>query len=279
MSELKSILLHVDGSTQCSQRLRVATRLADAHASHVEALYAVMPAVLRYPLAFSVDAQAAPLLVKFEAEQRESVRAWFERERAAAGGMPGVSWSEASDEPVRAFTRRAWGADLLVLGQHDPDEEAFSGVRPDFATSVLIDSGKPGLVLPHVGWDGSLGQTILIAWKSTRESARAVAAALPLLTRARSVHLAAWDESMDGDNKAPLDVEPFLRHHGVNVTVHREGKPTRDLGDLLLSLAADLQADLLVLGCYGHGRTREWVQGGVTRTVFKSMTLPVLMVH
>jgi nucleotide-binding universal stress UspA family protein len=74
-------------------------------------------------------------------------------------------------------------------------------------------------------------------------------------------------------------IEPFLHHHGIKATVHRGGPPTRELGELLLSLAADLQADLLVMGCYGHGRAREWALGGATRTVLRSMTLPVLMVH
>ena len=61
--------------------------------------------------------------------------------------------------------------------------------------------------------------------------------------------------------------------------MHRGGRAGHDLGELLLSLAADLQADLLVMGCYGHGRAREWLLGGVTRSVLQSMTLPVLMAH
>ena len=78
----------------------------------------------------------------------------------------------------------------------------------------------------------------------------------------------------------PLDVERYLRLHGVQARLQHYGEePNGDLGELLLSRAADLDADLLVMGCYGHSRARELVLGGVTRTVLRSMTLPVLMSH
>lgn len=280
MSELKSILLHLDAAANGALRLQLACRLAQAHGAHLEVLYAVLPTVLQYPYTFTGDARAATVLMDFEAEQRQRAKAAFERERQRIGAMADVAWHEATDEPIRALTQRAWAADLLVLGQHDPEPKAYSGVPPDFAAAVLVDCGKPGLVLPFIGTGPTLGQTVLIAWKDSREAARAVTAALPLLQRARRVHLASWDESAAaGEQGAELPIQAYLRRHGIEVTVHRSGRPTGDVGELLLSLAADLQADLLVMGCYGHGRAREWVLGGATRTVLASMTLPVLMVH
>lgn len=104
-------------------------------------------------------------------------------------------------------------------------------------------------------------------------------AALPILGRARSVHVATWDES-DAPSASVADgALEFLRRHGVQATGHRHLPAAGELGEVLLSQAADLQADLLVMGCYGHGRAREWAMGGVTRTVLESMTLPVLMMH
>ncbi|WP_428421130.1 universal stress protein [Methylibium sp.] len=279
MSDLKSILVHLDDSSGSARRLQAAQRLAAAHAAQIDTLYAVMPSMLQNPYAFTIEAGAASLLIEAENEQRERARAAFEQERRAAGGMPGVKWSETRGEPVSAFVRRAWGADLLVLGQHDPDHTVYAGVPPDFTASVLIDSGKPALVLPYVDTGPTLGDTVIVAWKSTRESARAVTAALPLLQRALSVHVMAWDETPDADQRTPLEIESFLQRHDVTATVHRDAPPTGGLGELLLSQAADLLADLLVMGCYGHGRAREWVLGGVTRTVLRSMTLPVLMAH
>jgi nucleotide-binding universal stress UspA family protein len=152
-------------------------------------------------------------------------------------------------------------------------------VPSDFVASVLVETGKPGLVLPYIGAAPGFGQNVLIAWKPTPESARALTAALPLIQRARSVHLACWEETDTGSADAAEPALQYLRRHGVQAAVHLAGRPTRDLGEHLLSEAANLQSDLLVMGCYGHGRAREWALGGVTRTVLKSMTLPVLMVH
>ena len=280
MSEWKTILVHLDASTTSAQRLQAARQLAEQHGARIEVLYAVLPTVLQYPWAFTGDAQAASLLMGWESDQRERAKALFERERKAASGLAEADWREASDEPVRALTQLAWGADLLVLGQHDPDPKAYSGVTPDFAAAVLIDSGKPGLVLPYVGADTGFGRTVLIAWKPTAEAGRAVAAALPLLQRAQKVHLAVWDEATDPAAPPPeVAIEPYLRRHGIAATVHRGGRPGHDLGALLLSLASDVQADLLVMGCYGRSRAREWLLGGVTRSVLHSLTLPVLMAH
>ncbi|MBK8742757.1 MAG: universal stress protein [Betaproteobacteria bacterium] len=275
---MKSILVHLDASETLGARLQLADRLARVHGASVEALYAVLPAVLQNPFAFSAeDASAVALLVEFEEAQRARAQAAFECAASSLAGADTMRWRQANGEPVGAFTQRAWGADLLLLSQHDPSGKQSSGVPSDFAAAVLMQTGRPGLCCPYIGASADIGGRVMVAWKATPESARAVTAALPFLQRAREVHVAAWDEAGGGD--AGAAIEPYFRHHGIAVTLHREGPPTRDLGDLMLSRAADIQADLLVMGCYGHGRAREWVLGGVTRTVLRSMTLPVLMVH
>lgn len=76
-----------------------------------------------------------------------------------------------------------------------------------------------------------------------------------------------------------LDLRGYLKLHGVEATWHREGEEPEELGQLLLSRTFDLEADLLVMGCYGHSRVREWLLGGTSRVVLQSMTLPVLMAH
>ncbi len=285
MSEFKSILLHLDAAANGSARLELAMRLARAHRSRVDALYAVLPVVLQYPFAFAGDVPGAALLMNYEAEQRERIKAAFETDRRRAAGAadtPVVNWHETEDDPVHAFTQLAWGTDLMLLAQHDPAADAYSGVAPDFAASVLVASGKPGLVMPFIGAGAKLGETVLIAWKPGPEAARAVTAALPLLQRAKRVHLALWDEAEDVRDDAPQPIQGYLADHGITPTLHRSrltGPEAHAVGELLLSLAADVQADLLVMGCYSHGRAREWVLGGATRTVLQGMTLPVFMVH
>jgi nucleotide-binding universal stress UspA family protein len=277
MGTWKSILLHLDASAG-EARMRAALRLAQAHGAQLEAVYAVTPAVMMYPYAFAGDGQGITMLEAYEAEQRERVHALFDRERAAMASVK-AEWIVASGEPLGALARYAWGNDLLVLAQPDPDAPAPSGVPVDFVASVLIRTGKPGLLLPYIPLAETIGATPLIAWKSTAESARAVTAALPMLQRAKRVHVAVWEEDSADGTHAPPDIEAYLKHHGVSITVHRGGPPPAELGEMLLSLASDVQADLLVMGCYGHGRAREWVLGGVTRTVLRGATVPVLLTH
>jgi nucleotide-binding universal stress UspA family protein len=108
----------------------------------------------------------------------------------------------------------------------------------------------------------------------------AVVAALPILRQAKKVHVLCWDEEESPSvHGAPLDLVGYLRQHGVEVDWRHGGPAPEKLGDELLSRTFDLGADLLVMGCYGHSRAREWVLGGTSRSILASMTLPVLMAH
>jgi nucleotide-binding universal stress UspA family protein len=283
MSDIKSILLHLDNADTGVTRLHAAQALAKDHGAFLEALYAVTPVQMMYPYMFSAEAPMAAQMADLEEDQRKKQHEVLAGLRVAAGDAAGdgpkVAWHDTSDMPAQGFVRRSWGADLLVLGQHAPETTRFSGVGEDFVPSVLIESGKPALVLPYIQQGPVKAQTVLLAWKPSPQAAHAASAALPWLQRARQVHVAAWHDHAVGSKHAPLVIEAWLRHHGVNAVVHHEAPAGRDLGDLMLSVAADVQADLLVMGCYGHSRTREWLLGGATRTVLRSMTLPVLMSH
>jgi nucleotide-binding universal stress UspA family protein len=121
---------------------------------------------------------------------------------------------------------------------------------------------------------------VLVAWKPSAQAARAVAAAVPLLRSAREVHLVSWgaDDAPACQGEA-LDIDGYLRRQGVSATSHRESAAGDDIGELMLSKAADVGADLLVMGCYAHSRVREVVMGGATRVVLQSMTVPVFASH
>jgi nucleotide-binding universal stress UspA family protein len=284
MSPVKSILVHLDAEPTAAERLRIGWQIGERLDASVTALHAVMPALLQNPTAFAVAAspEIAPLLAEYDSERRRAARALFD---AAAVGQQRLHWREAHDEPTRAFVRAALYSDLLVLGQHRPRSRGDADLPADFVPSVLLGSGKPALVLPHIGPPPTLGSVVLLAWKETREAARALAASLPLLQGSREVHVALWDDAdvpadaVDPAGGAGAAVLAFLRLHGVAATLHRQAGPAQDVGNRLLSMASDVAADLLVMGCYGHGRAREWALGGATRTVLASMTVPVLMAH
>lgn len=142
-----------------------------------------------------------------------------------------------------------------------------------------MESGKPALVMPRAGRFDTVGRNVLIAWKPTRECARAVEAALPLLQRAREVHAVSWGEDSFGPAETTFGLVRALRWHGVECTAQRYPEEPGKLGELLLSAAATQGSDLLVMGAYGHHRLRELLLGGTTRSILRSMTLPVLLAH
>jgi nucleotide-binding universal stress UspA family protein len=273
------LLVHLEATARCRVRLDVARTLARQHGAALSALYAAIPSYVAIPYPGGGTAEFAVRVKAMDDERRARTRALFD---AAAQDDPSLAvWSE-TDEPlvIDAFARQALFADLLVLGQHDPDPNVMDQVPADFVESVLAISGKPGLVIPYAGTFDRIGDTVVIAWKESREAARAVAAAMPFLQRARNVHIFSWaapTEATTGGSK--LDLDSYLRRHGVQARWHKESGEPRDLGDLLLNSAFDLQADLLVMGCYGHSRAREWILGGTSRSVLRTMTLPVLMAH
>lgn len=278
MNEIRSILLHQDASAESARRVHLAHRLAAAHGAQLEVLYAITPALLQYPMATSTDSQIAAMLMVSDAQTREMAKAAFEREVRGAG-YTDVVWSDGNDDPVSNFKRHAIACDLMVLAQLETDSRLLAQVPFDFVASVLIETGKPALVLPGAFREGDIGRTVLIAWKPTPSSVRAVTAALPFLRRAERIHLATWEDSSGDDRNNPLPIERYLQRHGIAVTVHQGGRPPGDVGELLLALATDLHADVLVMGCYGHSRVREWVLGGVTRSVLRAAKLPLLMAH
>ncbi len=274
---MKSLLVHLDGSTHGAQRLRVAGELARRFGAHVTALFATTPPLLAIPYGDAGGAAIAQVLFDLQALWRGRAFAAFED----AGLGSDASWAELGPTAaIPGVAEQALYADLTILGQYDADEHDH--VLPsDFVPSVLASCGRPALVLPSVVPTPSVGRKALVAWKPTAASARALAAALPLLRLAEEVTVIGYGHAADaGVQGVPLDIDRSLRLHGVQARLewHAE-EPRGELGELLLSRAADLRADLLVMGCYGHSRAREFVLGGVTRTVLASMTLPVLMSH
>jgi len=271
----KSILVHLDGSARAEVRLDLAHRFATACEAQVSALFAVVPHYLPLlPLAGGVPSM--PMGGQVDLDHRMHAMGMFERARAA-GARP-CQWLELNGEPViETFSRRALTADLLFLGQRDPGDPEGFDVPADFVASVLIDSGRPALVVPYAGVASVAPRTVLLAWKPTRECASAVTAALPFLEGARQVHL--LDEDGVETQPAPADVREYLGLHGIS-RVHEHARLSgRHAGEDLLSCAADCGAEMIVMGCYGHSRARELILGGATRTVLDSMTVPVLMAH
>lgn len=270
MNMVASILVHVDASQRSRMRLDVAQQLARRLGAAVTALYACAPQPAPRPSQFFVEgAVLMPEATAFDERCREQARSLVE------AGRDGIhtDWGELPHgcAITKHFTARAWLHDLVVLGQRD-SEDASAGVPADFVESVVIEGARPVLVVPSSGEFGDMGRKVLIAWKPSREAARALTAALPLLHIDASVHVAGWGCD-------PAQVRPLLLHHSIEAEYLHQDAACGPVGEALLSLAADLGADLLVMGAYGHSRMRELVFGGVTRQIARHMTVPTLLSH
>lgn len=257
-----------------------AIALAQSFGAHLTALNYVdstrLPPYIRAHLGEEV---AREQLRRAEASADESGRG-FEA-IAQREGLASVEVRRLSGDPVSAISTSARYADLLVMGQPDPETVDGPDER-DFPDRAILASGRPTLMIPYAGSFPTVGSHAVVAWNATRESTRAVVDALPLLQRAKKVTIIVGDAKpgAGGHGESPgADIALYLARHGLSVDVSQEQTAGIDVGSLLLSRIADLGADLLVMGAYGHSRLRELVLGGVTRTILTEMTVPVLMSH
>lgn len=276
MPSIRSILVHFDAQPACVERLQVARRLAEQHGACVTAVYAVPPSFSQVP--YSADVSPAALAAFREIDDERLRQAFGSFEAAMKEPGPHARWVPITGVAVFSdFVHAALFADLLVLGQRPPGSRLKRDMPADFAESVVIASGKPAIIVPRVVTELSPGHRVVVAWKATREAMRAVTAAFPLLQRADQVHLAHWSEAACGPQDFAA-IEHHLRLHDIEAVRHEFGR-SEAVGEAMLALVSEVAADMLVMGCYGHARWREFVLGGATRTVLQSMTVPVLLAH
>jgi nucleotide-binding universal stress UspA family protein len=277
----KDLIVHLDDTRCCRKRIDAAVRLAGEHGGHLIGVYPIV----EIPLLNYIREQIPPdIQASMDAEAKALAEAALKSFREAAE-RGGVAYEARTDHALittlaRVVSMHARYADLAVLGQVDPDEPPYVGI--DLPEEVILASGRPVLVVPHDWAPGSLGERVVIAWDASREAARAVSDALPILEQAASVLVVSINPKSTplGHGEVPgADLALHLARHGVEVEVQSVETDRMEIGDALLSFAADRGRDLLVMGAYAHSRVRELVLGGATRTILKSMTLPVLMAH
>lgn len=275
----KTILVHCDASPKVAQRLAVAADLAERNGAHLVGVHARPP--FQAPVFFESGVMMDSAFAAYEAGARAdeaAARASFDK--ALKGREITSEWRVADGFIDSELVIQARYSDLLVVGQTDPD--ALTPTPSDLPEAVVLATGRPCLVVPHIGVRQPPGGNVMVCWNATRECARAVADALPFLRTANQVTILVVDPrtSSNGHGAEPgADAAQWLSRHGVKVTVQRDVATDSDVGGVILSRAADLRADLIVMGVYGHSRVREMVMGGVSRTLLASMTVPVFISH
>lgn len=282
---LKDILVIADDGRGQEARLHVAIELARRNDAHLTALF-VMTSLEMAGLAGPMGDDIASLgtLDAIREEHRAARLAVAERLAAAfdaAAKRAGIAaeWRVADGDATELATLNARYVDLTVLGQVDPDDPNPAAPVPE---AVLLGSGRPILAVPYIGASDAIGRRVLVAWNATREAARAANDALPLLQDAEMVTVLSInpERGIRGEGDLPAaDIALHLARHGIKAQASYLVVEDIGVGAALLSRAADLGSDLLVMGGYGHSRLREIVLGGASRTVLREMTVPVLLSH
>jgi nucleotide-binding universal stress UspA family protein len=274
----QSILLHVDNGQACTRRIAFAASLAAAHGAHLIGLAAT-------GLVYSPYIAGGEAIGRYYEEAAESLRTAAQQAATAfSGQMQGAgvhSWEAQvfTDDAGSALVRQSRFADLVILGQTDPEAIGADSGLPQY---MLLHNARPVIMFPYAGaFDGAMGN-VMIAWNGTKEAARAVSDALPILQRAKTVRLIAFNRNAGPDREteqsSSADISNYLARHKISLVTSSE-ETDIDVGNAILSRMADYGSDLLVMGGYGHSRFREILLGGVTRTILQHMTAPVLMSH
>ena len=281
-----TILVHVDDHPRNTERIRLAAQLSLRAGGHL--IGAAPTGVSRF-LYHSMPPEKADQTLALHLEMlREQARGALDgfNVQCREAGVTSFAANVIDDEAGAGLSLHARAADLVVIDQADPHATRGGSDLPAY---VIANSGRPVLLLPLAGACPTLGRRILVSWDGGREAARALQLALPLLKDADQVSIAVFEVTSAEHTVADAlaaDPRPWLARHGVkaSLAVHaidhqRRLSRRHEVGERLLSLAAEVDADLLVMGAYGHSRFRESLLGGVTKTVLELTSLPVLMSH
>ncbi len=274
----RSLLVMLDHDPHCEARTRTAIDLAKRMGSH---LVGLAPTGL---VTLPTSPSLAAALTDFTATAWDALRADAERAagkfRDACRAASLKSFEAVIDEADKAesVVRHAHCSDLVLLSQADPSATGFRAAQ-ELVEQVILYSARPSLVIPYIDPPGTPGNRVLVAWDDSREAARAVSDALPLLRLAQSVQVIEWSTTDDTTAPRARDaLTQWLLWQGVAAESQREVSDI-PIAEAMLSRAGDLGCDLLVMGAYGHARWAERVLGGATRGLLAGMTLPVLMSH
>jgi nucleotide-binding universal stress UspA family protein len=278
----KTILICLKSGVGADALLNIGIELATKYDAHLLCLYIASNAITNPPDGKYIPVEAITSPKDYALEEAARNRALFEQKTSKEDLSAEWRLLEASvSDIVPTIVKQSRMADLVVIRQADVETDDYRLL--EMPGEVVMASGRPVLVIPATTAVTSIGKTIVLAWNGTREASRAAFDALPFLQDAdEAVLLGAVSASRDDGSMRDSKNEfaEILTRHGAKVSAeppdHRQDITD---GEMLLSCVAKHGADLLVMGAYGHSRTREFILGGATKHVLALTTVPVLMSH
>lgn len=278
----KSILVHLNNEHRVARLIDAAKLLALPSGAHLTGLFVILCVRVNSPFFPQVSGRIVQSGLEAYRKIGESTHQVFKQ---ATAGLPiGSDWKLYESKRttyVEAVLDFARVADLVIAAQTEGDWD-----NPDMFDVpewLAMDSGRPVLIVPKTGDMQTIGQRVLVAWNNSRESARAVFDALPLLQSAQEVKVVCVEEADKPQtmrDQPAAEICATLSRHGVNcVAEHIKPAKRGGAGEDLLKQVRQHNCDLLVMGCYGRSRLREFIFGGASRYVLQQATVPVLMAH
>ncbi|MCM1128862.1 MAG: universal stress protein [Alistipes senegalensis] len=276
----KTILVHLDKKEKALNRIRIAGNLAKTENAYLVGAAMIGLSTLTFREAH-IDEKDPALAshLKFLAERARGFVGDFVHEMQSMGVLS-YEGRVVDDEAGYGISMQARYSDLVVIGRSSPDETMPHAPKA-FPEFVVLHAGRPVLLVPSRYEKETVGSKVLIAWNASKEVRRAVSDAMPFLKRADVVEVVMFNVDAESDMRdegSVTDLAVYLARHGVNVNI-LQPRRTRHIGSALMDVVAERQSDLLVLGGYGQTRFREFLLGGVTRTVLSDAVVPVLMSH
>jgi len=282
---IRDILVCLDSSAAAEGRLRLAFALARSRKANLTALYVLPePRITAPPIGLGpVPPSAAAWTPPVAGSAREPERA-DEAETLFRRGLRSAAldgeWYLLDERDLVGFVEFANTVDLVILGQQPPGAPSDSGApAPD---SIITEVGRPVLIVPDAGSFETAGRRALIAWDGSREAARALNDALPLIESAEAVtvlHIGMGETQLERARPVLDRVVRHLQRHAVKAIGEETPRGNVAISDLLLSRAANLGTHVIIASAYHHSPLREALLGGVSRDLLRHMTVPVLMAH
>lgn len=263
-----TLMVQLDIDMRVTPRLTFASDIAQRFEADLIAFCAAEPRLL---VPGDVDGSASTDVVERQvAEIEERLEALKSEFDGLMHDNNRASWRGMVGEPTRCLALHARAADLVIAGTNSSDLSRLRTVDPG---DLILSVGRP-VLFTNGDYRPMTAESVLIAWKDAREARRAIVDAMPFLAAAREVLVATVNE---GDKAAArdsaADVVRFLMKHGVKARSDVLDVGHSDAAEALLEVAVEIGADLIVSGGYGRSRLREWVFGGVTRTLLKDFSM------
>ena len=253
--------------------ISVATAV-EAHLSGVAFAYEPIVGSMMLPVA------DASLLDAFRAENRRTAdrakRNFDDATRRSGVLADSTVIAATADDAAERFGQIARDFDLSIVPQAQPDGDIAETLVIEAA---LFGSGRPVLVVPYIQSTGLKLDRVMICWDGSRSAARAVGDAMPLLRRAGAVEVVTIESRERRNEVAGAKIAEHLARHGLSIELKPIVAPDVEVAETILSHVADASVDMIVMGGYGHSRLREFVLGGATDSILRSMTVPTLMSH